>query len=129
MDRLWDAFADRSRPPGEEALERRPALDVSETANEVIVKAEVPGMEPKDIDISLSDEILTIRGEKKQEREDKEENYHLIERSYGRFSRSIQLPRDIQSENIRAVYKNGILKITLPKSQEAKKKEIKINIE
>ncbi len=110
-------------------VESAPALDVSETNNEVIVKAEIPGMEPNDIDISLADGILTIRGEKKQEKEEKEENYHLIERSYGTFSRSVQLPRDVQSENIKAAYKNGVLKITLPKSEEAKKKEIKINVQ
>jgi HSP20 family protein len=93
------------------------------------VKAEVPGLEPKDIDISLSDGLLTIKGEKKQEREEKEENYHLVERSYGSFARSIRLPNEVQSDKIDASYKNGVLKIVLPKSEEAKKKEIKIKVQ
>ena len=93
------------------------------------MKAEVPGMDPKDIDISLSDGLLTIKGEKKQEREEKEENYHLVERSYGAFTRSIRLPKEVQSDKISASYKNGVLKVTLPKSEEAKKKEIKIKLE
>jgi HSP20 family protein len=93
------------------------------------VKAEVPGLDPKDIDISLSDGLLTIKGEKKQEREEKEENYHLVERSYGAFTRSIQLPKEVQSDKISASYKNGVLKVTLPKSEEAKKKEVKIRVQ
>jgi len=106
-----------------------PSIDLAEKDNELVVKCEVPGMDPKDINISLSDGVLTIRGEKKQEREEKEADYHLVERSYGSFSRSIQLPKQVQSEKISASYKNGILKITLPKSEEAKKKEIKIKVD
>jgi HSP20 family protein len=94
-----------------------------------VVKAEVPGMEPKDIDISLSDGVLTIKGEKKQEKEEKEADYHLVERSYGAFTRLVRLPKEVQSEKISASYKDGILKVTLPKSEEAKKKEIKIKVE
>jgi HSP20 family protein len=94
-----------------------------------VVKAEVPGMDPKDIDISLSNGVLTIKGKKKQEREEKEENYHLLERSYGSFTRSVQLPGEVQSDKISASYRNGVLKVTLPKSEEAKKKEIKIKVE
>jgi HSP20 family protein len=86
-------------------------------------------MDPKDIDISLAEGVLTIKGEKKQEKEEKEENYHLIERSYGSFVRSVRLPKEVQSEKINASYKNGILRVTLPKSEEAKKKEIKIKVE
>ena len=73
--------------------------------------------------------MLTIKGEKKQEREEKEENYHLIERSYGSFARSIQLPAEVNSGKIFASYKNGILKIVLPKSEEARKKEVKIKVQ
>jgi HSP20 family protein len=130
MDRLWDSFFERgarSRTEGER--EWYPSLDVAETKNDVVVKAEVPGMDPKDIDISLSNGVLTIKGQKKQEREEKEENYHLIERSYGSFTRSVQLPGEVQSDKISASYKNGVLKVTLPKSEETKKKEIKIKVE
>ncbi len=130
MDRLWESFFEGGlRKKGEEGGEWFPALDVSETKNDIVVKTEVPGLDPKEIDISLSDGILTIRGEKKQEKEEKEENYHLIERSFGTFSRSIRLPREVQSDKINATYKNGVLKVTLPKSEEAKKKEIKIKVE
>ena len=130
MDRLWDSFFEGGlRRRAEGGGEWLPSLDVSETKNELVVKAEVPGMDPKDIDISLSDGMLTIKGEKKQEKEEKEADYHLVERSYGAFTRSVQLPKEVQSEKINASYKNGILKITLPKSEEAKKKEIKIKVE
>ncbi len=130
MDRLWDSFFEGGlRRRAEGGGEWLPFLDVSETKNELVVKAEVPGMDPKDIDISLSDGMLTIKGEKKQEKEEKEADYHLVERSYGAFTRSVQLPKEVQSEKINASYKNGILKITLPKSEEAKKKEIKIKVE
>jgi HSP20 family protein len=128
MDRLWDSFFEEGpkRRGGEEWL---PSLDVAETKNEIVVKAEIPGIDPKDIDISLTNDLLTIKGEKKQEKEEKEENYHLIERSYGSFSRSIRLPGEVQSNKISASYKNGILKVALPKSEEAKRKEIKIKVE
>lgn len=129
MDRLWDSFFERRPTKAEEAGEFLPALDLAETDNELVVKCEVPGLEPKDIDISLSDGMLTIKGEKKQEREEKQADYHLVERSYGTFTRSIQLPKEVQSEKISASYKNGILKINLPKSEEAKKKEIKIKVD
>jgi len=130
MDRLWDSFFEgKPSRKVEEVWEWLPSLDVSETKNDVVVKAELPGMDPKEIDISLADGILSIKGEKKQEKEEKEENYHLIERSYGSFVRSVRLPREVQSEKISASYKNGILKVTLPKSEEARKKEIKIKVE
>jgi len=127
MDRLWDSFFERK--PGREEVEWLPALDVSETKDEIVIKAEVPGMEAKDIDISLSGEVLTIKGEKKQEKEQKDENYHMTERSYGAFSRSVRLPQEVQGDKIAAKYKDGVLKITLPKSEKAKAKEIKIKAE
>jgi len=129
MDRFWDSFFERGPTKAEVGGEFLPALDLAEKDNELVVKCEVPGLEPKDIDISLSDGVLTIRGEKKQEREEKEADYHLVERSYGTFTRSIQLPKEVQSDKISASYKNGILKINLPKSEEAKKKEVKIKVD
>jgi HSP20 family protein len=130
MDRVWDSFFEGrpSRRTREEG-EWLPSLDVSETKSDLVVKAELPGMEAKDIEISLNEGLLTIKGEKKQEREEKEEGYHLIERSYGTFTRSIRLPKDVQSDKIKASFKNGVLKVILPKSEEAKKKEIKIKVE
>ena len=127
MDRLWDSFFEGR--PQVRFGEWFPTLDVSETKNDLVVKVELPGMDQKNIDVSLSDGHLTIKGEKKKEKEEKEENYHLIERSYGSFTRSIRLPREVQTEKINASFKNGVLRITLPKSEEAKTKEIKIKVE
>jgi HSP20 family protein len=130
MDRLWDSFFEkRPRRKAEEVGEWLPSLDVSETKNDLVVKAELPGLEPKDIDISLSEGVLTIKGEKKQEKEEKEENYHLIERSFGTFARMVRLPKEVKRDKISASFKNGVLRITLPKSEEAKTKEIKIKVE
>jgi HSP20 family protein len=127
MERMWERFFKESMEPfrGEWA----PSLDVSETKNNIVVKAEVPGMDAKDIDISLAGNLLTIKGEKKQEKEEKDENYHRVERSYGAFTRVVRLPQEVQSNKIKADYKNGVLKITLPKSEEAKRKEIKIKVD
>ncbi|HYA90528.1 MAG TPA: Hsp20/alpha crystallin family protein [Thermodesulfobacteriota bacterium] len=128
FDQLWDSFfggGSKGRAEGEWL----PSLDLAETDNELVVKAELPGMDSKDIDISLSDGMLTIKGEKKQEKEEKKSDYHFIERSYGAFTRSIRLPKQVQREKISASYKNGLLRITLPKSEEAKKKEVKIKVE
>jgi HSP20 family protein len=127
MDRLWDDYFGAGRR-GLRPLEAEwaPAVDVSETAEEVMVKAEVPGMEAKDIDISLSGDILTIKGEKKSEREETKENYHLVERSYGSFSRSLKLPTAVDVDKIEASYQNGVLTISCPKKEEVKPKSIEV---
>lgn len=129
MDRLWENFF-VERPLGK-IWEREwaPSLDMSETKDNFVVKAEVPGKDAKHIDISLTGDLLTIRGEKRQEKEEKEEDYHLVERTYGSFSRSVRLPAEVESNKIKASYKNGILAITLPKSEKAKAKEVKIKVE
>ena len=130
MDRLWDSFfEERPRRRPEKEREWLPSLDVSETKSDIVVKAEVPGMDPKDIDISLSNGVLNIKGQKKQEREEKEENYHLVERSYGAFARSVQLPCEVKTDKINASYRNGVLKVILPKAEEAKTREIKIKVD
>ncbi len=131
MDKLWDTFywGIPQKKGFREEAEWVPAVDVAETKNEVIVNVELPGMAPQDIDISLSEGILTIKGERKQKMEEGEENYHLIERSYGTFARSILLPTEVKHGKIRASYRNGILKVVLPKSAESKKKEIKVKVE
>lgn len=106
-----------------------PAIDLSETDDEYIVKAEVPGIEPKDVEVSIVDGVLTIKGQKKREEEKKKENYHRVERSYGEFSRSIRIPSPVQEDKIEAKYKNGVLRIVLPKVEEAKKKTIEVKVE
>jgi len=125
---LFNRFFEDFAPPRLFSEETRyvPAFDVSETENELIVKAEVPGMNQKDIDINLSNGILTIKGEKKQEKEAKTEQYHTIERHYGSFSRTIQLPSEVEVGKVDATYKDGVLKITLPKSETAKTRKIEI---
>lgn len=127
MDRLWDEYFG----PGRRALQPLeetwvPAVDVAESADKITVKAEIPGLEPKDIEISMVGDTLTIKGEKKVEREEKEENYHLIERSYGSFSRSMKMPAAVDPDKVEATYKNGVLTIILPKKEEVKPKTIEI---
>lgn len=130
IDRLWDSFLEGRPLRRGEMVEEEwfPSLDLSETKDDYIVKAEVPGIDPKDINITLAKNVLTIEGEKKEEKEKKEETYHFRERIRGSFSRSIQLPVEV-GENIKATFKNGILKITLPKSKKVKPKEIKVEAE
>lgn len=130
MDRLWEDYFG----PGRKALrpmemEWMPSVDVSETEDKVVVKAEVPGMEAKDIDISLSGDVLTIKGEKKAEKEESGENFHLVERSYGSFSRSLRLPVGVEADKIEASYKQGVLTVTCPKKEEVKTKAIEIKAE
>ncbi|MGD8370711.1 MAG: Hsp20/alpha crystallin family protein [Syntrophobacterales bacterium] len=103
-----------------------PAFDVSETDAEIIVKAELPGMDVKDIDITLTDGLLTIKGERKMEKEDKKENYHRIERQFGSFSRSLNLGVTVKGDAIDASYKDGVLTVTLPKAEENKPKRIEV---
>jgi HSP20 family protein len=125
MEDLWgDLLGEREFLPMRG--EWMPALDVSETKDSLIVKAEVPGMEPKDIDISLSGDLLTIKGEKKQKTEEKKESFHRIETRYGAFSRTIRVPVSVNSDKIQASYDKGVLKIVLPKKEEIKAKQIEI---
>ena len=105
-----------------------PRVDLTETNKEIRITAELPGLDEKDIDISISDDVLTLRGEKKQEREEKEENYYRMERSYGAFHRDIPLPCEVETSNVEAVFKKGVLKIYLSKKPEAQRKSKRIAI-
>jgi HSP20 family protein len=104
-------------------------VDVYEEKDEIVVKAELPGMGKDEINIHMSDHVLTIKGEKKKEEEVKDEDYHFSERSYGAFVRSIELPTQVQTEKAKASFKNGVLEIRLAKTEEAKKKEITVKVE
>jgi len=128
MDRLWDSFFERRPSRGEGVSEWLPTLDISESKSDYIIKVELPGIDPKEIEISLTDDLLTIKGEKKQEKGE-EEALLFSERTFGPFNRTVRLSRPVQSDKINASFKNGLLTITLPKTEEAKKKEIKINVE
>lgn len=103
-----------------------PAIDLSETGKEIVVHAEIPGMDVKDMDISLNGRFITIKGERKQEETDTEENYHRVERRYGTFSRTFELPADVNFNDVKATYKNGVLELRLPKSEEQAIKKINV---
>jgi HSP20 family protein len=105
-----------------------PAVDIAEHDDEYLVKVELPGVNKDEVKLTLENNILTIRGEKKQEKETKKENYHRVERSYGSFQRSFTLPAAVKSDKIDASYKDGILKVSLPKAEEAKPKQIEVKV-
>ena len=126
MDRVFDRFLGRGK--GKEAADLiAPAVDLEEMDKEIIVKVELPGMNPDDIDVELSGNNLIIRGDKKSEKEKKKKNFHIMERSYGSFYRSIPLPVDVKEKQIKASYKKGVLEISLPKAEVALPKKIKVN--
>lgn len=108
---------------------RMPSLDLYEEKDDVIIKAELPGMSKGDIEVSMSGDVITLKGEKKKEEEVKERDYYRRERSYGSFSRSVQLPCEVKGDQIRAHFKEGILEIHCPKSEEAKKKSVAVKID
>ena len=125
MNRYFDDFfGEHRRGLAEGAW--LPAVDVSETDNEFVVRAELPGMSHEDIDINVQDNILTLKGEKKQEKREEGENFHRLERSYGSFSRSFTLPTGVKPEDIKASFKDGVLEVAMPKAEEAKPKKITI---
>ncbi|MDE3168815.1 MAG: Hsp20/alpha crystallin family protein [Acidobacteriota bacterium] len=104
-----------------------PSVDIYETENELVLKADLPEVAEKDIDIHVENNMLTIRGERKFEQNVKEENYLRVERAYGSFSRSFSLPNTVDTEAIRADFKNGVLSVIMPKRAESKPKQVKIN--
>lgn len=131
MHRLFDDFFGDLQPwRGLSDLETAfvPRMDVAETDKEIAVTAELPGMEQKDIDISLHDGMLTVKGEKKHQNEEKKDGLYHAERSYGSFSRSVVLPAEVDEDKIEASYKDGVLKIRLPKTEPQKAQAKKIQI-
>jgi HSP20 family protein len=105
-----------------------PPVDIYETENELVLKADLPGLEDKDIDVRVENNMLTIRGERKFEKDVNEDNYFRVERATGPFTRSFSLPNTVSSESVRAEYRNGVLTLHLPKSEESKPKQIKISV-
>ncbi|MEW6163240.1 MAG: Hsp20/alpha crystallin family protein [Nitrospirota bacterium] len=112
-----------------EIEEVTPSVDVFEEGNDVVVKAELPGMSKEDIDVKLTDDIITISGEKKKEEKVEKKDYYRVERSYGSFARSFRLPTEVQTDKATAKFKEGVLEIRIPKTEAAKKKEKKLLIE
>jgi len=127
INRLFSEAFDRSS--GEANLTTwAPAVDIYETEQALVVKADLPDVKPEDLDIRVENNILTIRGERKFEKEEKEENFRRVERRYGSFVRSFTLPNTVNTEDVTADYSSGVLKIKLGKRAEAKPKQIKVNI-
>ena len=132
QDRMNRLFRESYGPEGrEESLTSTtfaPPVDVYEDEHNVTLKIEVPGVDEKDIDVRVENNVLTVHGERKFEKEEKEENFRRVERQYGSFTRTFTLPNTVDSEKVSANYEKGILKIALPKKAEAKPKQIKVNV-
>jgi HSP20 family protein len=130
MNRLFEESVGRFRGY-DESIDSgvwSPAVDIYETEHDIVLKAELPEVKQENIDIRLENNTLTLKGERKFEKETKEENYHRMERRYGSFSRSFTLPSTVDQDKIKAEYKDGILTVTLPKKDEVKPKQIKVGI-
>jgi HSP20 family protein len=132
QDRMNRLFRESYGPEGrDEALttsQFAPPVDVYEDEHNVVLKVEVPGIDEKDIDVRVENNVLTVHGERKVEKEEKEENFRRVERQYGSFTRTFTLPSTVDADRIQADYDKGILKIVLPKKAEAKPKQIKVNV-
>jgi len=105
-----------------------PAVDILEQDGNIVLKAELPGVDPKDVEVRVENNTLTLRGERRLDNETQRENYHRVERSYGTFTRSFSLPNVVDTEKIKAEYRDGVLNVTLPTKEEAKPKQISINV-
>jgi len=124
IDRLFEGFSRGFA--GFPSRELMPSMDISETEKEIEITTELPGLEEKDIQLNVSNNVLTIRGEKRNEREETKKDYHLVERSYGSFTRSVQLPDGASADGIKAEMSKGVLKVTVPKPAPAQSKKIDI---
>lgn len=124
IDRLFEDVARGF--PAVTSASLAPSIDVSETDGEIEITAELPGLEEKDVEVTLEDQVLTIRGEKKAEKEEKDKNYRITERSYGSFYRALELPHGITEKDIKASLANGVLKVILPKPKPANARKIDI---
>lgn len=121
---LWSGM-----PRMMEEIEPTPNVDIFEEGDNIVLKSEMPGMSKEDIEVNLTDDTITLSGEKKKEEKVEKKDYYRFERSFGSFKRSFALPSEVQSDKAKASFKNGVLEIKIPKSEEAKKKEKKIEIE
>jgi HSP20 family protein len=128
MDRLFEDFFSR-RPRTAGPLVWQPAVEVFETDNEIVVKAELPGIDPKSVNVTMTNDGLSIKGEAKVEHEDKGRNYYRRELRYGAFQRTIPLPTEVKSEDTKASFKHGILEVKVPKAERVKPKAVKVEVE
>ena len=134
MDRMFANFFGGRTPFGSQEISQRlgirePAVDIYEEGDDIMVKAEMPGVDQNDIDVTVTDNVLVLRGEKQKEEEANEGEYYRSERVYGSFVRSIPLPPEVDAQKANASFKNGVLEIRIPKAEEAKKRQIKVNVE
>jgi HSP20 family protein len=128
VNRLFDDNVHRGRSGNSEMAVWSPAVDIFETENEIVVKADLPDVQEKDLDVRVENNTVTIRGERKFDREVNEDNYLRVERTYGTFTRSFSLPNTVNYDAIRAEYRNGVLTVRMPKREETKPRQIKIGI-
>jgi len=128
FDRIFDRFWSGELEPLRLAR-WVPAVDVSESDDEITVRAEVPGLNPEEIEVFVEGGVLTLKGEKREEREQSGRDYHRVERQYGSFARSIQLPGAVVAEEVKATAANGVLTIRLPKQEDARRKKVQISVE
>ena len=131
MNRLFDSFFGRpSQQQSGTGMERvwAPAVDMHETKDDLVVTAELPGVSEKDIHLSITGDVLTLKGERNWNQDMKQDNCHRVERWFGRFERNLPLPMPVQADKVKASYRDGVLTVTLPKAEEIKPKEIKIDV-
>ncbi len=128
VNRLFEDNFTRDRSAHADLATWAPPVDIYETENELVLKADLPGLQDKDIDVRVENNMLTIRGERKFEKDVNEDNYLRIERAYGPFTRSFSLPNTVSPESVRAEYRNGVLTLHLAKLEESKPKQIKISV-
>jgi HSP20 family protein len=128
MDRLFEDFFSR-RPRTAGPLVWQPAIEVFETDTDVVVKAELPGIDPKHVEVNVTDDTLTIKGEAKTEQEEKRRNYYRRELRYGAFQRAIPLPTEVKGDEARATFRHGILEVKVPKAERVRPKSIKVEVE
>ena len=130
MNRLFDQWARPARYRAEgESLDWMPVVDILEADGHVEIRAEMPGLSEQDVQVSVTDDVLTLRGEKTQESEAEDKKYHRVERSYGRFQRSFTLPANLNAGDIKAKFTNGVLTVSIPKVEEVQPKEVQISVE
>jgi len=130
VNRLFDSFFGRPSAvvTGTGSRVWMPALDMYETKDDLILTFELPGVREKDVSLSITGDLLTLKGERAFDQELKDDNYHHVERVFGKFERTVQLPMPVQADRVKATYRDGVLEVRLPKAEEVKPKEIKIDI-
>ena len=129
MERFFDRWGDWDQPELRPIADWAPKVDFAENKDAYVLKAEIPGIDPKEISVSLENDLLTIKGEKKQEKEEKDEHHYRVERSFGSFARTMRLPGAVDGGKVAAAFKNGVLTVTLPKAAGAKASAIPVTAE